>query len=279
MLGHQLLKSWQGKHDVRVTLRGDENRYTQYELFSPENSYYDTDVHDLDHLQKAMTDFGPQAVVNAIGIVKQRQQAKEAMASIEINALLPHRLALMCEGAGARLVHMSTDCVFSGRKGGYTEDDEPGALDLYGRSKLLGEVYDVHAITLRTSIIGLELSRKRSLVEWFLAQSGEVKGFVRAIYSGFTTIEMARIIEKILLEQPDMRGVWQVASQPVDKFTLLSMLQERLDDDRRTVVKDESFVCDRSLVGQRFDEAVGYEAPAWSSMLDELAVQIKEREH
>jgi len=176
-------------------------------------------------------------------------------------------------------VHMSTDCVFSGRKGAYTENDEPDALDLYGRSKLLGEVYDAHAITLRTSIIGLELSRKQSLIEWFLVQRGEVHGFKRAIYSGFTTLEMARIIEKVLLGHPSLHGVWQVASQPIDKFTLLSMLQERLSDGQRMLLEDESFVCDRSLVGQRFDEAVGYHAPAWSSMLDELAVQIKEREY
>lgn len=278
MLGHQLLRSWQCTHDVRVTLRRDEEAYGSYGLFDDANSYYGIDVCQMSCLQRVIDDFKPQAIVNAVGIVKQRQEAKDTIASIEINALLPHRLALLCADNGVRLVHLSTDCVFSGRKGSYAESDEPDALDLYGRSKLLGEVHAEHCITLRTSIIGLELARKKSLIEWFLGQQGEVHGFTRAIYSGFTTLEMARIIEKLLLEQPSLHGLWQVASQPVDKFTLLSMLQERLEDHSRQLVPDGSFACDRSLVGQRFSDAIGYQVPSWQTMLDELAEQIKERQ-
>jgi len=277
MLGHQLLQSWQGHHTVRVTLRQPMEVYRKYGLFDRANSYFGINVRALDAIERAMDDFRPDAVVNAVGIVKQRQEAKDAIISIEINALLPHRLSMLCADRGARLVHLSTDCVFSGRKGGYTESDEPDALDLYGRSKLLGEVHDAHAVTLRTSIIGLELSRKKSLIEWFLAQRGEVRGFTRAIYTGFTTLEMARVIEKILCEHPTLHGVWQVASEPVDKYTLLEMLQQRLADGRRRLVKDDGFACDRSLVGQHFNEAVGYQPPAWSVMLDELAVQIRQR--
>jgi len=277
MLGHQLLQSWQSHHDVRATLRQSGVEYRGYGLFDAANSFFGIDVRDVEVLRRVLDEFRPEAVVNAVGIVKQRQESKDAIASIEINALLPHRLSLLCGEIGAHLVHLSTDCVFSGRKGAYTEADEPDALDLYGRSKLLGEVQDAHAVTLRTSIIGLELSRKKSLIEWFLAQRGDVRGFTRAIYTGFTTLEMARVIEKILCEHPTLHGVWQVASEPVDKYTLLEMLQQRLADGRRRLVKDDGFACDRSLVGQHFNEAVGYQPPAWSVMLDELAVQIRQR--
>ena len=279
MLGHQLLKSWQGRHDVRVTLRQKRSRYEQYGLFNDANAFYGVDVCHFEAIEQVVRSFRPEAIVNAVGIVKQRPEADDAIISLEVNSLLPHRLSRLCGKIGARLVHLSTDCVFSGSKGMYSEDNPEDARDLYGRSKLLGEVYDAHAVTLRTSIIGLELSRRKSLIEWFLAQRGSLKGFRSAIYSGFTTEEMARIIELVLLEEPALSGLWHVASEPIDKFTLLSMLQDRLNDGRRTVVEDEGFVCDRSLVGQRFNEAVGYHAPAWSSMLDELAVQIKERKH
>src|SRR5262249_32316179 len=131
--------------------------------------------------------------------VKQRSEASAAIPSLEINSLLPHRLALVCAAAGARLVHLSTDCVFSGRKGAYTESDPPDADDLYGRSKYLGEVASPGCLTLRTSIIGRELSRKTGLLEWLLSQRGAtVKGFRSAIFSGFTTHEMGRIIERLL---------------------------------------------------------------------------------
>jgi len=279
MLGHQLLKSLQVRHEVKVTLRQEADAYKAYGLFTADNSYFGLDVRNDGKLIDILTDFRPQAVINAVGIVKQRQDATSSIQSIEINSLLPHKLAMHCSQVGARLVHMSTDCVFSGRKGGYSEDDEPDALDLYGRSKLLGEVHDAHAVTLRTSIVGLELARKKSLIEWFLDQQGEVSGFSRAVYTGFTTQEMARIIEKILIEQPELHGVWQVASQPIDKYTLLRKLQGLLADGNRSLVKDEKFVCDRSLVGQRFNEAVGYRPPSWDVMLDGLAAQIIERGH
>jgi len=279
MLGHQLLKSWQGKHDVRVTLRGDENRYTQYELFSPENSYYDTDVHDLDRLQKVMVDFGPQAVVNAIGIVKQRQPVKEAMVSIEINALLPHHLALMCANAGSRMVHMSTDCIFSGKTGYYDEQAISDAEDLYGRSKFLGEVDQPHVITLRKSTIGLELAGAHGLVEWFLRQRGIIKGYRKAIYSGLISNELARVIEDILVNHPGLSGIWNVASAPINKYALLVQLSQRLGRNDIEIEPDDNFICDRSLNGAAFREKTGYIAPSWADMLDELAIQIKERDN
>ncbi len=281
MLGHQLLKSYSGRHDACVTLRQPLTAYSEcgsgYKLFNGENSFADTDVLDFDRLSSVVHEFRPEAVINAVGIVKQRDESHDAIPSIEINALFPHRLSLLCAETGARLVQISTDCVFTGDKGMYSEGDREDATDLYGRSKLLGEVHDAHAVTLRTSIIGLELARKRSLVEWFLAQRGSIRGFRKAIYSGFTTVEMARIIEFVLLEQPKLSGLWHVASRAISKYDLLGMFAQKLGRNDVDIVADDSFICDRSLDGSGFETETGYIPPSWDSMLDELAEQVRER--
>jgi dTDP-4-dehydrorhamnose reductase len=221
----------------------------------------------------------PDAVVNAIGIVKQRNDSKEAIPSIEVNALFPHRLAQACKAAGARLVHMSTDCVFSGRKGQYSELDLADAEDLYGRSKYLGEVHDPGCLTLRTSIIGLEINRKTSLIEWFLSQKGTIRGFRRAIYSGLTTQAMADAIEHFLTLDTHLSGVWHLSSTPIDKYELLTGLSRRLGRTDITIEPDETFVCDRSLSARALFEQTAYRPPSWDAMLDGLAKDINERNH
>src|SRR5271169_3138239 len=175
MLGHQLLKSFAPRHEVKVTLRRDMEAYTLYKLFDNANSYAGVDVRSIERLVEVLANFQPEAVINAVGVVKQRPMAKEIIPCLEINALLPHRLSVLCQVVGARLIHLSTDCIFSGKKGNYLETDTSDAEDLYGKTKFLGEVHDGHCLTLRTSIIGRELSRNKSLLEWFLAQTGKVK--------------------------------------------------------------------------------------------------------
>lgn len=274
MLGHQLLRSWRSRHEVCVTLRGPLSDYADYGLFDANNSYAGIDVSHADRLLEVFADFRPQAVVNCIGIIKQRTAAHEALPSLEINAVFPHRLRLMCEASGARLVHMSTDCVFNGRRGGYHDEDPADAEDLYGLSKYLGEIGDSPAITLRSSIIGLELKRKQSLIEWFLAQRGQIRGFRRAIYTGLTTAEMARVIEMALTTHRNLHGVWQVASQPISKFDLLSKLAQLLGRTDIEITPDDGFTCDRSLNGEAFSRRTGYCAPGWDAMLAELADEI-----
>jgi dTDP-4-dehydrorhamnose reductase len=247
-------------------------------LFDADNSYDGIDARSPDALSRVLADYRPQAVVNCIGIVKQRRAAADAIASLEINALFPHRLSLMCRMVDARLIHLSTDCVFSGERGAYTEDDLPDADDLYGRSKLLGEVGGPGAITLRTSIIGTELSRRSSLIEWYLAQRGTIKGYTRAIYSGFTTQQMARIIEHLLVVHPGLSGIWHVAAASISKHDLLCRLGRLLDRRDVAIEPDDSFVCDRSLNGERFAKATGCRAPSWDQMLTELAAAIVARQ-
>lgn len=276
MLGHRLFLHLRGRHDARVTLRQDAAAYAAYGLFPAEHSYYGIDVRSGDRLAEVMADFRPEAVVNAVGIVKQRASAREAIPSLEINALLPHRLAVLCAAAGARLVHVSTDCVFSGTRGGYCDGDASDAADLYGRTKYLGEVTEEpHCITLRTSIIGPELSRGSSLVEWLLAQRGTtVRGFTNAIFSGFTTAELSRIIEMLLVDHPEAHGLYHVSAEPIDKHTLLTMIRDRMGLDVR-IEPDHVFHCDRSLDSTRFREAFGYTPPSWESMIQELGEELK----
>jgi dTDP-4-dehydrorhamnose reductase len=277
MLGHQLFLHFRKGHDVRVTLRFGQEAYERYRLCERQTAYYGIDARQTEGLLQVIADFRPEAVINAIGIVKQRPEGKEVIPSLEINSLLPHRLALFCRTVGARLVHLSTDCVFSGRKGNYRETDQPDAEDLYGRTKLLGEVSESHCLTLRTSMIGPELSRKTGLLEWFLAQRGQtVKGFTKAIFSGFPTVELARIIERILTEVPGLHGLYHVAAQPISKYDLLVLIRDRLRLPT-TIEQDATFECDRSLDASRFCRDTGYLPPNWEMMIDSMAHHMKER--
>lgn len=270
MLGHQLFSYLMPRHEIRCTLRQDLSSYRRFGMFNESNSYGGIDVRSLERLIEVLADFRPEAIINCIGIVKQRPSANESIPSLEINSLLPHRLAVLCRGIGARLVHMSTDCVFSGEKGHYLESDTSDATDLYGRTKFLGEVGDANCLTLRTSIIGRELARKKSLLEWFLAQTGSIKGFKKAIYTGFTTLEMSRIIEMMLLEYPTAAGIYQVSSDPISKYELLLLFRDLLRP-QINVLPDESFFCDRSLDSTRFRHEFNYMPPKWNSMIGELA--------
>ena len=271
MLGHRLLLHLQARHQVKVTLRRELAAYAGFGLFHRDNAYPEIDCRYIERLLEVVGDFGPQAIVNCVGIVKQRAEAKAAIPSLEINALLPHRLNVVAALAQARLVHLGTDCVFSGSRGGYREEDAGDADDLYGRSKLLGEVGESPCITLRTSIIGPELSRKSGLLEWFLAQKGgSIKGFTGAIFSGFTTSELSRVIERVLVEYPRAAGLYHVSNAPISKYDLLSRLNVRLAMGMK-IVPWSDFHCDRSLDSTRFRTEFAYTPPSWDEMIEELA--------
>jgi dTDP-4-dehydrorhamnose reductase len=211
----------------------------------------------------------PAVVINCVGLVKQLADADDPLAALPVNALLPHRLARLCALTGTRLIHVSTDCVFSGRKGGYRESDDADAGDLYGRSKLLGEVDYANAMTLRTSIIGHELASAHGLIGWFLSQQGSVRGFTRAIFSGLPTGELARVMKDFVVPRPDLRGVYHVAADPISKYDLLHVVNQEygrgLD-----IRADGQLRIDRSLDGTRFREATGYVAPPWPWLVAEM---------
>ncbi|NPC55765.1 dTDP-4-dehydrorhamnose reductase family protein [Caenimonas soli] len=228
------------------------------------------DVENSDSLAALLARTRPDAVINCIGLVKQLAEADDPLAAIPINSLLPHRLARLCDVASARLVHVSTDCVFSGSKGMYLESDFPDANDLYGRSKYLGEVDYPHAVTLRTSIIGHELAGAHGLVGWFLAQQGGVKGFTKAVFSGLPTVELARVIRDHVLPHPELRGTYHVSAAPIDKFELLSLVAKAYGRDTE-ITPDARLVIDRSLDSTRFRQATGYQPPSWPELVRRMA--------
>lgn len=278
MLGRELSTRLAASHDVGVTLRQPLAAYRHLADASTRNAVGGVDASDWAHVSEVIERSAPEVLINCIGIVKQRKDAKSPIPSLEINSLLPHRLNALSGRIGARFLHFSTDCVFSGRKGGYVEADEPDPVDLYGRTKLLGEVDEPPGLTLRTSIIGLEeRAHTTGLIEWFLAQRGTIRGFRRAIYTGLTTAAMARLVARLLEQHPDLQGLWHVASAPITKYDLLVRLAKALGRTDVEITPDDEFACDRSLQAERFFRATGYRAPSWDDMLAELAGQIRER--
>ena len=227
------------------------------------------DVESLDSLTRLFAQVKPELVINCIGVVKQLAEADDPLTAIPINALLPHRLARLCQVAGARLVHVSTDCVFSGARGDYTEQDPSDAYDLYGRSKLMGEVDYDNAITLRTSIIGHELASAHGLVGWFLSQDGPVRGFSKAVFSGLPTVELARVIQQHVIPHPELRGTYHVSVDPINKLALLTLVA-RAYGRSNTITPDHKLVIDRSLNSARFRAATGYQPPGWPELVQRM---------
>jgi dTDP-4-dehydrorhamnose reductase len=211
----------------------------------------------------------PDIVINCIGIIKQLPDASNHLESLAINATLPHRLAKYCDAVGARLIHFSTDCVFSGRQGMYTEDDFPDACDLYGRTKLLGEVDYKNTITLRTSIIGHELNRAKSLIDWFLVQSGEVQGFVHATFSGLPAIEIARVVKTFVIPNHELSGLYHLSVEPINKFDLLNLVAQTYKKDI-LINPNGNLVIDRSLNSDRFKASTGFKSRPWPDLINDM---------
>lgn len=221
---------------------------------------------DGDALIQTFQNVRPDLIINCLGIVKQRTEAKDPLYAIPVNAVLPHRLLRLCGLTGARLVHLSTDCVFKGSKGMYREEDVPDADDVYGRTKLLGEVDAPHAVTLRTSIIGHELATAHSLIGWFLRQEDTVKGHTRAIFSGLPTVEIARIIDQHVIGNPSLHGVYHLSAEPIDKASLLRLVASEYGK-QITIEDDPSVEIDRSLDSSRFRSATGFSPKSWDELV------------
>jgi dTDP-4-dehydrorhamnose reductase len=224
------------------------------------------DVEDIDSVIYAFGEVRPRSIVNCVGLVKQLAEVDDPLRAIPINALLPHRLARLAQAVGARFVHISTDCVFSGRKGNYTESEAADAQDLYGRSKHLGEVDYPNAVTLRTSIIGHELDSAHGLIGWFLGQDGPVRGYRKAIFSGLPTVELSRVILDHVLPRRDLRGLYHVSAAPIAKYDLLRLVAEEYGRSNE-IAPDDAVVIDRSLDSTRFRLATGYAPASWPELI------------
>lgn len=254
--------------EVFGTIRSESSRH----FFPPhiaERLMADIDANNHDSLVEIMGRIRPNVVVNCVGLTKHKPGGSEPLTAIPLNSLLPHRLAGLCAVACARLVHVSTDCVFSGEKGNYTEDDLPDATDVYGKSKSLGEVDYPHTITLRTSTIGHELQTAHGLLDWFLSQQERCKGFKRAIFSGFPTVVFAQLVRDIVIPRPDLFGLYHVAGPAIAKYDLLHLIA-RVYGKSIEIVPDEQLAIDRSLNSDRFRAATGYVTPRWPDLIKSM---------
>lgn len=225
------------------------------------------DVLNPDSLVTCFAQIHPTVVINCAGITKHKPEVNDRVLSIAINALMPHRLATLCKIIDARLIHISTDCVFSGEKGGYTEEDITDAHDVYGKSKALGELEYAHSVTLRTSTIGHELQSQYGLLDWFLSQEGKCKGFSRAIFSGLPTVVLAQVIRDIVIPRSTLSGLYHIAAEPINKYELLTLIANAYGK-KINIIKDDKLVIDRSLNSDRFQIATGYVAPGWPELIN-----------
>jgi len=275
MLGHTLFKEMR-KYDgfeVFGTTR-DKSRligyFTEEELSKIRNG---VDADNFETVIRAIASVEPTIIINCIGIIKQLPISRDPLTAITVNAQLPHRLSLVTKTAKARLIHISTDCVFDGKKGNYIESDLSSAEDLYGKTKFLGEVHYPHCVTLRTSIIGHELRTKYSLIDWFMSQENEIKGFTKAIYSGFPTIEMVNIISNYVIPNKNLSGLYHVSSDPISKYDLLHIVKEVYKKDINIKAFDD-FVLDRSMNSDRFKKATGYVSPSWKKLVEDMYYHV-----
>jgi dTDP-4-dehydrorhamnose reductase len=274
MLGHKLFQKLLPGFPGTVCVVKEcvsEAPYSNIPLFQSGKVIGGIDAFDFNELSRVLRRLRPQVLINCIGMIKQRNEASSYISTITLNSLLPHRLAELSANWGGRLIHFSTDCVFSGRQGMYTEDDRSDAEDLYGKTKFLGETTEANALTLRTSIIGRELTNHRSLLDWFLSnKGGQVNGYCKSIYSGVTTNYLAEVVAEIIAHHPQLSGVYQVASDPISKYDLLCLLRKVYDLDVRIEPVDGENV-DRSMDSSKFRDAVGYKCPSWSLLAEQLA--------
>lgn len=271
MLGHTLMRELSRDKSFDVygsarSIRLLEKVFTK-ELISRVTPM--SEATDMGLINRLLDNVAPDIVVNCIGVIKQDPSVGDASRTISLNSLFPHLLADSCAQRDIRMIHVSTDCVFSGIEGGYVESDNPDPVDLYGRSKLLGEVDEYPALTLRTSFIGHEIASNLSLVDWFLSQPDKVCGFNNAIYSGLTATEFSHMLISVVFPREGLTGLYHVASTPISKYDLLCEIAKEYEWPG-TLVPSWDFKCDRSLSASSFFGETGYRPPEWPQMIAEM---------
>jgi dTDP-4-dehydrorhamnose reductase len=270
MLGNCLYRYFSKLGSIEVFGTVRENKHRKYFCDKiTENIIHGCDASNFDTISDAINKVKPDLIVNCIGIIKQRYTNRKLADAIRINSLFPHQLAVYLKDFESRLIHISTDCVFSGSKGNYVESDLTDAVDVYGRTKYLGEIDLENTVTLRTSLIGHEILGSSSLVNWFLGQSDEVSGFTRAIFSGLPAVEMGLIIHNYILPNPSLSGLYHVAAKPISKYDLLCLIKKYYRK-KIKIIPDGKLVIDRSLNASKFTDQTGYKSPDWESLVAKM---------
>jgi dTDP-4-dehydrorhamnose reductase len=271
MLGHKLYQLLSKTLDTLGTIRSDYNAVSKYGFFDKSAIIPNIDIQNISCVEEVIKRVNPNIVINCIGIIKALENTYGRLSNIWINSLFPHQLYAICKPRKIRLIHISTDCVFSGKKGHYKEDDISDAEDIYGKTKYLGELNMDGALTIRTSIIGRELATSNNLVEWFMSNQGaKVQGFTNAIFSGFPTIYFANIMADVITKQPDLSGLYHISSESISKFTLLSLIRDKMGLDIE-IEEYPDFYCDRSLDSTRYQHKTDFHSPNWDNLIDEFA--------
>ena len=275
MLGHKLMQVLKESHQVFGTVRSDALSPEVSRILGVPHIATSVFIEDAAAVRRALETVRPDVVINAVGIIKQLPDSKNVITTLTVNSIFPHRLAELAGELGFRLLTVSTDCVFSGSRGNYSEADSPDATDLYGKSKNLGEVVAENCLTLRTSIIGHELGTSHSLVDWFLSnQGGKVKGFANAVYSGFPTVVFAGIIDSLIRHHPRLFGLYHLSSEPISKYDLLRLIDERYQPNIE-IERSEDFRIDRSLDSTRFRSETDFTPKSWPEMIDLMAADAR----
>jgi len=270
MIGSTVLQVLSKSEDLEVfgSVR-DESVKRFFSETVAKNLIADIDVVQPDALVRVLDQVRPAVVINCAGLTRHKPEAEDPLVAVPINTLMPHRLAGLCKLVGARMIHVSTDCVFSGEQGNYLETDFADARDVYGKSKAMGEVTYAHTVTLRTSTIGHEFQTKYGLLEWFLSQQVRCKGYNRAVFSGLPTVVFAAVVRDVVIPHPELSGLYHVAAQAINKFDLLSRIA-KVYGKQIEIEPDDRLMIDRSLNSDRFRSATGYVAPEWDSLIDTM---------
>ena len=226
---------------------------------------------DYEETKKIIKSVKPDILINCLGITNKEMKINPMQIEkfITINSLFPHWLQRLCSNIDARLIHFSTDCIFSGNKGFYSENDIPDPPDIYGRSKLLGELNYENTLTIRKSVIGHELASKKGLLEWFLAQNNYVQGYKNVIFSGITVLELARLIDTYIIPRSDLKGILNISGQSISKFDLLKILANVYNKSIE-IIPNESMNINRTLNGSQFNKLTGYRISSWSSLIKSM---------
>jgi len=277
MLGYSLFSNLIEYSELEVygtvrNIKGKERFFNDYQG----QIIVGVEVDDVNNVEAVIANLKPDVVINCIGLIKQHDIAKQHTDAIAINSLLPHQLARICTQFEAKFIHFSTDCIFSGTKGGYLERDIPDAIDLYGRSKSLGEVDYAPHLTLRTSIIGHELSSSVSLIDWFLSQKIKTKGFSKAIFSGLPTCVIAKLLAEHILPRSEITGLYHLSVEPIDKYTLLNLISTIYNKEIE-IEESTELTIDRSLNSDGLRKLIGFNAPIWKDLVKDMNIDYKKR--
>lgn len=275
MLGHMLVNNFNLDFDLWCTVRNKSEKLLHVLNIDKDKIIDKINVEDFDNLHNLIMEIKPDVVVNCIGVVKQVSDAKNINKSLLINSLLPNYLKLLSSLYSFRLIHISTDCVFSGNKGNYKEEDICDASDIYGKTKMLGEINQHNCLTLRTSFIGPEIETNNGLLNWFINNNNEeISGYKNALFSGFTSMELSKIIKRIIIDYKYINGIYHLSSYTISKFDLLNLINDIFNLRKNIIPLEEPFI-NRSLNSDKLKNILNFDFLPWDNMIEELYLYYK----